>query len=48
MPTNSGRFVSRMAEFHEVLSDLRAMREEQKRILEETRRIKRRQLIDEL
>ena len=37
-----------MAEFHEVLSDLRAMREEQKRILEETRRIKRRQLIDEL
>ncbi len=48
MPTNSERFVSRMAEFHEVLSDLRAMREEQKRILEETRRIKRRQLIDEL
>ncbi len=37
-----------MAEFHEVLSDLRAMQEEQKRILQDTKRLKRKQLIDEL
>ncbi len=37
-----------MAEFHEVLSDLRAMQEEQKRILQDTKRLKRQRLIDEL
>jgi len=37
-----------MAEFHEVLSDLRAMQEEQKRILQDTKRLKRKRLIDEL
>lgn len=37
-----------MAEFHEVLSDLRAMQEEQKRILRDTKQLKRQRLIDEL
>ncbi|MCH2212714.1 MAG: hypothetical protein MK110_15530 [Fuerstiella sp.] len=40
--------VKDMAEFHEVLSDLRAVHEEQKRIQEETRRLKRQRLIDSL
>ena len=37
-----------MAEFHEVLSDLRALRELQKQIHEDTRRLKRQRLIDDL
>ncbi len=40
--------VRNMAEFHEALSDLRALQEEQKRIMEETKRLKRQRLIDEL
>ncbi|MCH2202484.1 MAG: hypothetical protein MK102_10985 [Fuerstiella sp.] len=40
--------VKDMAEFHEVLSDLRAVHEEQKRIQEETRRLKRQRLINNL
>ena len=37
-----------MAEFHEVLADLRAMQEEQKRIMRETKRLHARGLNDEL
>ncbi len=37
-----------MAEFHEVLSDLRALRELQKQIHQDTRRLKRQRLIDDL
>ena len=37
-----------MAEFHEVLSDLRALRELQKQIYQDTRRLKRQRLIDGL
>lgn len=37
-----------MAEFHEVLNDLRALRELQKQIQEDTRRLKRQRLIDDL
>ncbi len=40
--------VRNMAEFHEVLSDLRALQEEQKRIQQDTKRLKRQRLIDDL
>ena len=37
-----------MAEFHEVLSDLRALREVQKQIYQDTKRLKRQTLIEDL
>jgi hypothetical protein len=37
-----------MAEFHEVLSDLRALSEVQKQIHQDTKRLKRQRLIDDL
>lgn len=40
--------VRNMAEFHEVVSGLRALQEDQKRIQKDTKRLKRQRLIDEL
>ena len=40
--------VKDMAEFHEALSDLKALLEGQKRVLEDTKQLRRRRLIDEL